>query len=52
VRPENLARLESELPPQQWGYTRIGVLREAAGAAVMREGAVIEFSHSGYQHFV
>jgi thiamine-monophosphate kinase len=52
VHPENLARLQSELPPQQWGYTRIGVLREAPGAVVMREGAVIEFSHSGYQHFL
>ena len=51
VHPENIARLLAELPPQRFGYTRIGTLREGAGACVMRDGTVIEFSHSGYQHF-
>lgn len=51
VRPENLARLLLELPPQRWGYTRIGVLREAAGVVIVRDGTVMEFSHSGYVHF-
>jgi thiamine-monophosphate kinase len=51
VPAQSLARLERELPAAQWGYTRIGALRAARGAVVMRDGAVIEFSHSGYQHF-
>jgi thiamine-monophosphate kinase len=51
VPEANLARLERELPAAQWGYTRIGTLRAAHGAVVTRDGAVIEFSHSGYQHF-
>jgi len=52
VHAENLARLATELPPQRWGYTRIGTLRESAGARVVRDGTVMEFSHSGYEHFV
>jgi thiamine-monophosphate kinase len=51
VRPAHLARLLSELPPERWGYTRIGRLRESAGADVLRGGAVMRFSHSGYEHF-
>jgi thiamine-monophosphate kinase len=51
VHPENIARLLGELPPQRFGYTRIGTLRQGAGAVVVRDGTVIEFSHSGYQHF-
>ncbi len=51
VPPRHLARLTAELPPAAWGYTRIGTLLEGAGAAVMRGGTVMEFSHSGYQHF-
>jgi thiamine-monophosphate kinase len=51
VHPENTARLLGELPPQRFGYTRIGTLRRGAGAVVVRDGTVIEFSHSGYQHF-
>jgi thiamine-monophosphate kinase len=51
VRPAHVARLLSELPPERWGYTRIGRLREAAGADVVRGGAVMRFSHSGYDHF-
>jgi thiamine-monophosphate kinase len=51
VPESSLARLEHELPAAQWGYTRIGTLRSERGAVVTRAGAVIEFSHSGYQHF-
>ena len=51
VHPENVARLLAELPPQRWGYSQIGVLRAEPGAVVVRDGAVMEFSHSGYQHF-
>jgi len=52
VHPQNVARLLAEVPPQDWRYTRIGSLRSEGGAVVVRDGAVMEFSHSGYQHFV
>jgi thiamine-monophosphate kinase len=51
VPPSQLARLATDLPPQVWGYTRIGSIIEGAGAAVVRGGTVMGFSHSGYQHF-
>jgi thiamine-monophosphate kinase len=51
VRPAHVARLLTELPPERWGYTRIGALREPSGADVLRDGAVMSFSHSGYVHF-
>jgi len=51
VHAEKLPALLSELPPQTWGYSRIGALRSAPGAVVVRDGTVMEFSHSGYQHF-
>jgi thiamine-monophosphate kinase len=51
VRPAHVGRLLAELPPERWGYTRIGTLRETAGADVIREGAVMSFAHSGYDHF-
>jgi thiamine-monophosphate kinase len=51
VPPSRLARLVLELPPQVWGYARIGSLAAGAGVAVMRAGTVMEFSHSGYEHF-
>jgi thiamine-monophosphate kinase len=51
VPPRHLARLAAELPPATWGYTRIGSLSAGAGVAVVRGGTVMEFSHSGYQHF-
>ena len=47
----NIARLTAELSPQEWRYTRIGALRDAPGAVVVRDGTVMEFSHSGYEHF-
>jgi thiamine-monophosphate kinase len=51
VPPHRLAQLLSELPPQRWGYTRIGTVRADSGVVVLRDGTVMEFSHSGYQHF-
>jgi thiamine-monophosphate kinase len=51
VRPNVVARLLAELPPRRWGYTRIGALRQAPGADVVRGGAVMSFAHSGYEHF-
>ena len=51
VDPARVAELERELPRAQWNYSQIGVLREAPGAVVRRDGSVMEFSHSGYQHF-
>jgi thiamine-monophosphate kinase len=51
VPAHNVSRLLAELPPERWGYTRIGVLRAAAGVEVVRDGTVMEFSHSGYEHF-
>ena len=51
VHPDRLAALGAELPPERWGYTRIGTLRATPGAEVLRDGSVMEFSHSGYEHF-
>jgi thiamine-monophosphate kinase len=51
VAEKNLASLMQELPPQRWGYRRIGVLRDSPEAVVLRDGSVMQFSHSGYQHF-
>ncbi|MBV8342565.1 MAG: thiamine-phosphate kinase [Gammaproteobacteria bacterium] len=51
VHDSGVARLLGELPPDRWGYTRIGTLRAASGAVVLSAGTVMEFSHSGYQHF-
>ena len=51
VAPENVPQMTQELPPSLWGYTAIGVLEEAPGAVVKRGGTVMEFSHSGWDHF-
>ena len=51
VKPENLPRLLAQLPPQRWGYSRIGTLREAPGIDIVRHGAVMPFAHAGYDHF-
>jgi thiamine-monophosphate kinase len=51
VRPAQVGRLLAELPPERWGYTRIGTLRESPGADVLRDGGVMRISHSGYDHF-
>ena len=51
VHPGRLPALLAELPPESWGYQRIGAVRAEPGAVVLRAGTVMEFSHSGYQHF-
>ena len=51
VAPENVERLTRDLPPAEWGYTRIGELVTAQGAVVTRNGTVMDFSHSGWDHF-
>ncbi|MBS0579706.1 MAG: thiamine-phosphate kinase [Proteobacteria bacterium] len=51
VSPERVPQLESALPRAVWGYTRIGTLSVGSGTTVTRAGTVMEFSHSGYQHF-
>ncbi len=51
VRPANVGNLRQELPPDRWGYSRIGVIKEVPGFAVTRDGNVMQFSHSGYDHF-
>jgi thiamine-monophosphate kinase len=51
VSPPEAARLRHNLPPQRWGYCCIGALREVSGTVVTHQGNVIEFSHSGYDHF-
>ena len=51
VNPANVGKLRQELPPERWGYSLIGALRTEPGAVVMQDGNVMEFSHSGYDHF-
>jgi thiamine-monophosphate kinase len=43
--------LERALPQERWDYRRIGTLCAAAGAVVTRAGTVMQFSHSGFDHF-
>jgi thiamine-monophosphate kinase len=51
VNPANVARLRQELPPERWGYGLIGTLLETNGSSVLKDGNVMEFAHSGYDHF-
>ncbi|MEJ0039042.1 MAG: thiamine-phosphate kinase [Gammaproteobacteria bacterium] len=51
VPAENVERMTRDLPPSLWGYTAIGVLGESPGAVVTRGGTVMDFSHSGFDHF-
>jgi thiamine-monophosphate kinase len=51
VPASEVDRLRHNLPPDRWGYCCIGTLRDGSGAAVTDNGNVIEFSHSGYDHF-
>ncbi|HWM71878.1 MAG TPA: thiamine-phosphate kinase [Steroidobacteraceae bacterium] len=51
VPPAEIDRLRHNLPPERWGYCCIGALREAPGSVVTSGGNVIEFSHSGHDHF-
>jgi thiamine-monophosphate kinase len=43
--------LRAQLPPERFDYAQIGALCAGSGARVLRGGTVMEFSHSGYQHF-
>jgi thiamine-monophosphate kinase len=50
--PESkVALVRHNLPPQRWGYHCIGVLQAQPVTEVTEHGNVIEFSHSGYDHF-
>ena len=51
VPPSEVDRLRHNLPPERWGYGCIGRLREDHSVVVTADGNVIEFSHSGYDHF-
>jgi thiamine-monophosphate kinase len=51
VQPAAAEALQRDLPPNEWGYRRIGSLRVDPGAVVLRDGIVMEFSHSGFDHF-
>jgi thiamine-monophosphate kinase len=51
VNPANVGKLRQELPPERWGYSLIGAMRTEPGAVVVQDGNVMEFSHSGYDHF-
>jgi thiamine-monophosphate kinase len=51
VSPANVGKLRQELPPERWGYSPIGTIVAAPGAVVTDNGNVMEFSHSGYDHF-
>lgn len=46
-----LEALARDLPAAEWGYVRIGNLHAAADRIVTRDGSVMNFSHSGFDHF-
>ncbi len=51
VSANALDALSRALPPSQWEYTRIGELTTDGSLRVTRDGTVIDFSHSGFDHF-
>ncbi len=51
VPERHLARLQADLPPRQWGYTRIGTVCAELGARVMGEDGELAVSAGGYDHF-
>jgi len=51
VPPAALEALQRDLPPDEWGYRRIGRLHAVSGSRVTRAGTVMEFSHAGFDHF-
>jgi thiamine-monophosphate kinase len=51
VAPARVDALLHDLPPGEWGYTRIGQLVREPRTAVMRGGSVIDFSACGFDHF-
>jgi thiamine-monophosphate kinase len=51
VPTARVAHLEHALPPGEWRYRRIGAFRAAPGEVVTHGGTVMQFSHSGFDHF-
>lgn len=51
VSPSHIEDMMRALPPEQWSYRRIGTLTISSGARVLRDGIVMDFSHSGWDHF-
>jgi thiamine-monophosphate kinase len=51
VAAAHVAELNRVLPQERWNYRRIGALRAEAGAVVTLAGSVMQFSHSGFDHF-
>lgn len=46
-----LEALRAALPPQEWGYTRIGTVRAERGAQVLGEQGELSVPTAGYDHF-
>jgi len=51
VPPARIGALQRDLPPAEWSYARIGTLVGELGARVLRHGNVMDFAHSGFDHF-
>jgi thiamine-monophosphate kinase len=51
VHPSRVESLRTALSLERWSYTPIGVIKAGTGACVMHNGTVMDFSHSGYDHF-
>jgi thiamine-monophosphate kinase len=51
VSPSRIEDMLNAVPAGKWGYTRIGVLTADPRAAVIRDGSVMQVSHSGFDHF-
>jgi len=51
VAPARVAELARALPAERWCYRQIGELRAERGASVTRGGNVMQFSHTGFDHF-
>jgi thiamine-monophosphate kinase len=51
VAAAHVEELQRVLPQARWNYRRIGVLCAKRGAVVTRDGNVMQFSHSGFDHF-
>lgn len=51
VSPSRVDDMQRELPPEQWMYRRIGSLIQNDTATVVNHGIVMDFSHSGFDHF-
>ncbi len=51
VNPARLDSLLEDLPPAEWLYHRVGMLRNQPGTVVELRGSVIDFSHCGFDHF-